>query len=101
MKQKLTKEEVLHIAKLANLHLTDEEVIKFQKQLSEVVDYFRKLDKVNTENVKPVAQLAELTNVTMPDRVDETRVLKRDEALKNANSTKDGYFKVKSLFNPE
>ncbi len=101
MKQKLTKEEVLHIAKLANLHLTEEEIIKFQKQLSEVVDYFRKLDKVDTTNVNPVAQLTELTNISKADVVNETRVLKRDEALKNASSTKDGYFKVKSLFESE
>lgn len=97
-KKLLTKEEIVHLAKLANLHLSEKEIEKFRRQLSDVVDYINKLNQVETKDVEPVAQLTELENVTIPDEVLDERRLTQEEAIKNAKSKKDGYIKVKAIF---
>ena len=75
----LTKEEVLHIAKLARLELKAEEVEKFRTQLSEILEYVGQLSKVDTAGIEPIAQITGLQNVTREDRVEacepETREL--------------------------
>ena len=75
----LTKEEVLHIAKLARLELKAEEVEKFRTQLSEILEYVGQLSKVDTTGIEPIAQITGLQNVTREDRVEpsepETREL--------------------------
>lgn len=96
MKQKLTKEEVLHIAKLANLHLTEEEITKFQKQLSEVLSYIEILNKVNTDKTKPTSQVTGLTNITRDDEVKASLEVKT--ALSGSKEQHNNYFKVKAIF---
>ena len=93
---KLTKEEVLHIAKLANLTLSEEEVKVFGEQLSETLEYVVKLKELKTENVPPTFQTTGLKNVTRNDEIKPS--LTQDEALKNAKSTYKGYFKTKAIF---
>lgn len=93
---KLTKEEVLHIAKLANLTLTEEEVETFCEQLSETLDYVGRLDELKTENVLPTFQTTGLKNVTREDVIEPS--LSQEEALKNAKDTHKGYFKTKAVF---
>ncbi|MBI4008746.1 Asp-tRNA(Asn)/Glu-tRNA(Gln) amidotransferase subunit GatC [Candidatus Roizmanbacteria bacterium] len=95
---KLKREDILHLAKLANIKLTEEEIVKFQKQLSEVVNYIRLLDSLNTDDVEAVSQLTDLVNVTRVDKVSTERSLSQNEAMKNTKSKKNGYFKVKSVF---
>ena len=63
----LSKDEVLHIAKLARIALTKEEVDKFQKQLSSIVDFISELKQVNVEGVEPTAQVTGLVNVVRGD----------------------------------
>ena len=92
----LTKDEVLHIAKLANLTLTEEEVSVFTKQLSETLDYVEKLKEIKTENIDPTFQTTGLKNVTRDDVIEPS--LTQEEALKNAKATYKGYFKTKSIF---
>ncbi len=65
----LTEEQVRHVAKLARLKLTDEEVGRFAKQLSEVLDYVDLLSEVDTEGVKPTYQVTGLQNVSEKDEV--------------------------------
>ena len=64
---KLTKEQVLHVAKLARLGLKSQEIEKFQTQLSNILNYVDLLQEVDTEGVEPTAQVTGLTNVTRPD----------------------------------
>jgi len=52
----ISKQQVQHIAKLARISLTEKEVLKFQKDLSSILDYFEKLKEVDTEKVKPFFQ---------------------------------------------
>ncbi len=65
----LTKEEVLHIAKLARLELKEEEVEKFRTQLSEILEYVGQLSKVDTKGIEPISQITGLQNVVREDRV--------------------------------
>ncbi len=98
-KNKLSKEEVLRIAKLANLELTKEEVVKFQKQLSDVLGYVEILKEVDTSKVKPTSQVTGLENVFREDKTKPS--LSQKEALSGSKRTQNGYFKIKSIFNAE
>lgn len=65
----LTEKQVRHVAKLARLRLSDEEVHKFTQQLSKVFGYMEILEEVDTEGVEPTSQLTGLVNRTRPDEV--------------------------------
>jgi aspartyl-tRNA(Asn)/glutamyl-tRNA(Gln) amidotransferase subunit C len=92
----LMKIDVLHIAKLANLPLKKEEIEKYEKQLSSILEYIEKLQKVNTDNVKETSQVTNLENVIRDDA--PTPSLSQDEALSNTNNKQNGLFKVKAIF---
>jgi aspartyl-tRNA(Asn)/glutamyl-tRNA(Gln) amidotransferase subunit C len=93
------KFDINHVAKLANLTLSDEEKVKFEKQLSETAQYVKELEKVDTNNFDPISQVTGLENIT---RADETKPsLTQEEALKNSKSTYKGFFKVKGILSNE
>lgn len=94
----LSSKEILHLAKLAKLHLTEDEVKKFQKQLSAILDYFSKLNEVNTDSIEPVSQITGLVNENTEDKINSLRKLSLEETLRNTKSKKDNFFKVKSIF---
>ncbi len=96
-KSKLTKEEILHLAKLSNLSLTDEEIEKYQKQLEETVEYVENLNELDTSKVEPTSQTTGLNDVFFADGEKNKRGLSQDEATKNAKNKKDGYFVVKRI----
>jgi len=90
------KIDVLHIAKLANLPLKKDEIKKYEKQLSEILEYIEKLQKVNTENVAETSQVTNLENVTRDDST--TPSFPQDQATSNTKSRHNGLFKVKAIF---
>lgn len=94
--KKISKKEVEHLAKLANFKLSKKEVEKFQKQLSEILDYFNLLQEVRTLKVKPTSQVTGLENVLRDDQVGLG--LSQKEALSGSKSVHKGYFKVKAIF---
>jgi aspartyl-tRNA(Asn)/glutamyl-tRNA(Gln) amidotransferase subunit C len=94
---KLTKDQVLHVAKLAKLKLTDAEVDKYTSQLSSVLDYFSELSEVNIKDVEPTSQTTGLTNVFRDDEVVGHVSLTQDEVLSGTEETHNGYFKVKAV----
>ncbi len=65
----LTKDQVLHIAKLARLTLTPEEVDKMTKELSSILNYIEILNEVDTTSVEPTAQVTGITNALREDAV--------------------------------
>ena len=67
----LTPTQVRHIAKLARLTIRDDEVSKFTKELSAILDYIEKLKEVNTTGVEPMSQITGLKNVTRLDTIIE------------------------------
>ena len=92
----LSKDQVKHIAKLANLKLTGAEISKFQKQLSKILNYVEQLNKLNTKKVKPTSQVTGLENVLREDKPKPS--LSQKEVLSGAKNTEKGMFKIKAIF---
>ena len=95
-KDKLSKEEIEHIAKLANLQLSEKEVERFSTQLSETISYVEKLDELPSEKVEPTSQTTGLKSVFREDIVSPS--LPQEDVLKNAKKTHKGYFVTKAVF---
>ena len=91
----LSAEQVLHIAELVKLALSDEEVVLYQQQLSEILEHFDRLNELNTDAIPPTAQVADQQNVYREDRVREW--LATEEALANAPDAADGFFRVRPV----
>lgn len=89
------KIDVAHVAKLANLKLTEPEIDKFRKQLSSILDYFKKLQEVDTSNVEPTSQVTGLENITREDKAKPS--LEQEEVLSNTKNKHNGMFKVKGI----
>lgn len=96
---KLTLDEVKHIAKLANLSLTQEEEEKYSEQLSKILDYIEQLNQVDTENIEPTFNVSGQNNVMRKD--EPVICLSQEEALQNASVKKDGMFETKGVFEEE
>lgn len=93
----LTKEEVVKIAKLARIALTDAEVEKFQKDLSTVLDYVEELKKVDVSGVDEVFEVTGLVNVQRDDKAVVPTPELLEGIFKNAPEMKDGFYKVKAI----
>jgi len=91
----LSEQEVKHIAKLARLGLTEEEVKKFQKELSSVLDYIGKLNEVDVSGVEPTSHSVLIENII---RKDEEKNKDQNEKLLNlAPDKKERHLKVKQI----
>jgi len=91
----LSHEQVEHIADLAKLGLTEEEIERFREQLSAILDYAAMLNRLDTAAIPPTASVLPLRNVM---RMDEARpALSQADALANAPSAEAGYFQVKAV----
>ncbi len=90
---KLSREEVLHIAALAKVGVTEADVEQFREQLSNILENFEALQKLNTQDVPPTAQSIALQNVIMCDEVRPS--LPETDILANAPQKEGDFFKVK------
>lgn len=88
----LTREEVLHVAELARLSLSPEEIELFTVQLNDILEYVEKLQELDTSGVAPLAQVIPLFSVFREDLVRESPPL--DVVLENAPAREDGNFLV-------
>ena len=93
---KLSKDEIKHVAELARLELTDEEIEKYSEQLSDILGFMEKLSKVNTEGVEPVSQITGLKNTWRKDEIKPCGI-KKEDLLKNVPERKDDFVKVKAV----
>lgn len=93
---KLSRDDVLKLARLSRLKLTDEEIERFQNELSEILEYVEKLNSVDTEGLEPTYQVTGLTNITRKDIVGNYGY-KTDELIHGAPAVKDNQFKVKRV----
>jgi aspartyl-tRNA(Asn)/glutamyl-tRNA(Gln) amidotransferase subunit C len=91
---KISTSQVQHIANLANLKLSQEEVEKYQKQLSNILAYVDKLQEVNTDGVEETSQVTGLTNVFNKDGEVQKQTFSQEEALKNSKHQNGKYFQV-------
>ncbi len=92
---KLSREEVLHIARLARLGLTEDEVDRMREQLSNILDNFEVLKRVDTTDVPPTAQPIALQNVMRDDEVAPS--LPAEDVLANAPRREGEFFRVRAV----
>jgi aspartyl-tRNA(Asn)/glutamyl-tRNA(Gln) amidotransferase subunit C len=92
----LTIEEVRHVAHLARLRLSEEELEKLQTDLSYILGHIDMLKEVDVSDVAPTAQVTDLANIMREDVVRDS--LPREDVLANAPDQRDGMFRVKEIF---
>jgi aspartyl-tRNA(Asn)/glutamyl-tRNA(Gln) amidotransferase subunit C len=93
----LSNEEVKHIAKLARLGLTDDEIKKFSGQLSDILGHAKMLEEVDTSRVEPIAQITGLKDVFFNDERKDCKF--SDKLLaQSPQQIQDNMIKVKSVF---
>ncbi|HSX24325.1 MAG TPA: Asp-tRNA(Asn)/Glu-tRNA(Gln) amidotransferase subunit GatC [Candidatus Saccharimonadales bacterium] len=93
---KLSRDEVLKLARLARLHLTAEEVGQFTSEISAILAYVEQLQGVELADVEPTDQVTGLKNVTRPDVLLDYGY-QRDELLKNLPDSHGRHIKVKRM----
>jgi aspartyl-tRNA(Asn)/glutamyl-tRNA(Gln) amidotransferase subunit C len=92
---KLSREEVLHIARLARVSLTESEINQFSEQLSHLLENFEVLQQVDTTDVPPTAQAIELQSVVRDDEV--VFSLPPGDVLANAPRREGDCFRVRAV----
>ncbi len=97
MAEKISKEEVEYLAKLARVGLTDAEITKYQKDLGDILGYVEKLNEVDTDGVGPMAQGIKAKNVMREDKIEKIEGAPA-ELLECAPEKEDGFIKVQSIF---
>ncbi len=93
---KLSRDDVLGLARLARLHLNDDEIAQFTDEISAILGYVEQLQKVNLDKVKPTHQVTGLKNVMRADEV-KNYGPSTEELLKNAPAQDCGHIKVRRV----
>jgi len=88
----ISRDEVLHVARLARLELTDEEVGRFQEQLSDIIEAISKVSELDLTDVPPTAHPLEIENAWAEDEPRPSLPL--DDVFANAPDRDDDYFRV-------
>ena len=92
MSGRITREETAHVARLARLHFSEEELDELAAQLSAVLDHAADVEALDVSGVEPTSHPHPLVNVMRADEVRSS--LERDEVLAQAPSVDDGQFRV-------
>jgi aspartyl-tRNA(Asn)/glutamyl-tRNA(Gln) amidotransferase subunit C len=92
---KLTREQVAHIAELARLALTEDEITLYQEQLSAVLEFAERLQTLDTGSIPPTATVLPARNVMRAD--EPCPSMAREEILANAPETEEGCFRVQAI----
>ena len=90
--QRITRAECAHVAALARLELTDEELDRFTAQLDELLDHVAEVEALNIDHLASAMHPLPISNALRPDTPGE--VLDRDEVLAQAPHAEDGQFRV-------
>ena len=93
----LASREVQHIAKLARIDLTEEEIMRFQKDLGSILEYVDILREVDISSLPVQGHAPLLQNVTRQDAAKAEDSQKRQRLFAMAPTIQDGYLKVKSI----
>lgn len=96
---KLSREETLHIARLARLGFTEDELEKFREQLSNILENFEVLKQLDTTDIPPTAHVIEVQNIVRPDEVVES--LPQEDVLSNAPKQEADFFRVRAVLETE
>ncbi len=93
---KLTRADVLKLAQLSNLTLTEEEVIAFTEEITAILGYVEQLKDIDLSDYEPTSQVTGLVNVTRPDEIRDYGTTP-EKLLENAPSKEGKQFKVKRM----
>ncbi len=96
-KTQLTKQEVLHLSKLANLHIDEEETNRYREQLVETLGYVENLEELDTSGLLATSSPASLENVFFEDGAKSERTFTAPEATKNSSNKKSSLFVVSRI----
>jgi len=99
MAARLTRDEVLKVARLARLKFSDAELDDYTEKLGSVLAYVDSLNEIDTEDIEPMVHAVELSNVFRSDQVMPS--LSRDAALSNAPKTDGQFFLVPQILDAE
>jgi aspartyl-tRNA(Asn)/glutamyl-tRNA(Gln) amidotransferase subunit C len=91
----ITREQVLHVARLARLELSEKEVERFREQLSAILEAVGRVSELDLEGIEPTSHPLELVNVFGEDVPRPS--LPREDALRNAPDPEDGFFGVPAV----
>ncbi len=89
----ITREDVLHLAELSDISLSEEQIEPLIRDLSNIVNYFSQLDELNTENVEPTYQCFDMQNVWREDVIEDFEA-KREDLLALTVESEDNQIKV-------
>lgn len=92
----LTRDDVLKLAQLARLSLTDEEIDEFSAELSAILEYVEQLQNADTASLEPTSQVSGLETVMREDTIKDYGI-NRDDLLKNVPEIEDGQVKVRRM----
>lgn len=93
---KLTDDDVLKLARLSRLHLSDDEKAQFRTEIETILGYVEQLQTVELKDLKPTNQVTGLENVMRKDEVKDYGITP-EQLLKNAPATQDGLIKVRRV----
>ncbi|HXG42776.1 MAG TPA: Asp-tRNA(Asn)/Glu-tRNA(Gln) amidotransferase subunit GatC [Dehalococcoidia bacterium] len=91
----IDRQEVLHMARLARVGLSEEDVARFQEQLSQILDYFQVLQELDTSEVPPTSHVLPLQNVMRED--EPGAPMPSEDVLANAPQREGDFFKVRAV----
>ena len=97
MAEKVSKEEVMHIAKLACLNLSEDELSRYTKDMQEMLEFADTINNLDTENVNETLGSISKSNAFRKDQVVDFP--NKDLLLKNAPSQEDGMFHIPKVIN--
>lgn len=92
----LSDEDIRHLALLARISISDDDVVMFREQLGSILDYVAQLDSVDTTGLAPTSQVTGLTNVQRGDG-EETDTLPREKLLEQTPEQDNGQIKVRRV----
>ncbi len=92
----ISRDDVLKLAKLARLRLTEDEVDEFAKEFTEILQYVEQLQSIDVAGLKPTNQVTGLTNVTRADEEIDYGY-KAKQLLENVPAVEDDLIKVKRM----
>lgn len=91
----LSRDQVEHVAHLARVGVTEEDIERFSHQLSDVLDYFERLDRVDIEGVPPTSHTLPLHNVMREDETEPSYSV--EDVLANAPNQEERRFRVRAI----
>ena len=92
---KISSKEVKKIAKLAKLELTDNEINLYSSQMSQIINYFSQLNKVDTSDIEPLSNVIDINNVVREDKIEKS--LDKSISLKNAPQSDEEFILVPKI----